>query len=296
MDQSDEQADLDIRCVPQSEAVDVYHWLGGDTAALPVGINQGLFEAAKQGKRIGAVWANITPGRSASIIGPKVEPHTQRPNAARLLIRAANRYLAQQRTRLAQAVITDEGSVAAWFAEEGFQHCIAVDWMACSIQHDEGPSGYEPPKHLVFETYSDTLHDRLARLLEQTSRKSADSAMTHDPRPPQEILAGYRAIGRYSPNLWFIIRAQQRDVGCLLMAEHPAEQQCEIVYLGIVPAARRTGLGQAGTQFALHQAAINGYQQLILAVDSNNGPAQAIYQKAGLICWKRQKIMLRIFG
>jgi ribosomal protein S18 acetylase RimI-like enzyme len=296
MDSSDKQANLEVRCVPQSEAVDVYHWLGGDSAALPVGINQGLFEAATDGHRIGALWASILPGRSASITGPKLDECPQQANAARLLIREANRYLSQQQVQLAQAAINDGDDAIEWFAREGFQHAITVDWMACSPGHDVATDAYEPPKHLVFETYDDAMHDRLARLLEQTSRNSGDRAMTLDPRAAPEVLTGYRAVGRYSPDRWMILHTQQRDVGCLLMSEHPAEQQLEIVYLGVVPAARRAGLGHAAIRFAQYHASLGNYQQLILAVDAQNAPAQALYQKAGLICWKKHTVMLRVFG
>jgi ribosomal protein S18 acetylase RimI-like enzyme len=114
-------------------------------------------------------------------------------------------------------------------------------------------------------------------------------------RDLQDVLAGYRATGVYADHWWLLIQHDGRDAGCLILTDHPTENQMELIYLGIVPEFHGRGFGLAATRHAQALARRAGRPRLILAVDSTNGPAQAVYQQAGFMRWDRKKVLLRFF-
>jgi ribosomal protein S18 acetylase RimI-like enzyme len=291
---SDESpAPLEVRPVAPRDRFDVYAWLGGDEATLPIGLEQGLFEATSSGRRVGAIWASLLPGRVASIVGPQVEGNEQAA-AGQALITAANRFVAARGVRVAQALVdANDDARQQWFSTAKYEHEILIDYLACRL--DELPTPTVDRHPLEFVTYGVERHDRLAAVLQSTFQDSQDCPVLHRVRHHEDLLAGYRAVGRFAPQRWFILRARSRDVGCLLLTDHPADEQWEIVYLGIAAAARGVGFGTEATKFAQQQAASAGRRRLILAVDAGNVPAQAVYRKTGFVAWDRKRALLRIF-
>jgi RimJ/RimL family protein N-acetyltransferase len=91
--------------------------------------------------------------------------------------------------------------------------------------------------------------------------------------------------------LWWIVQSKNRDVGCVLVAEH-TPQLWELVYLGIEPAMRGQGLGLEATRAVQHIALKHGVERLVLAVDSANNPAIDLYAKAGFLAWDRQSVFV----
>lgn len=293
MSSDESQMPLDIRPVAPGDRFDVYSLLGGDEATLPIGLEQGLFEAVRSGRRVGAIWANILPGRVASIVGPSIEGDRQ-TTAANELVAATDRFAADHGVRVAQTIVeTDDDAKRKWFAAAGYEHNIVIDYLACPL--DDLPPQVADRRALEFVTYSAERHDRFAAVLQTTFQDSQDCPVLNRVRHREDVLAGYRAVGRFAPQRWFILRARRRDVGCLLLADHPADEQWELVYLGIVPAVRGIGFGTDATRFAQLQAASAGRRRLILAVDAGNMPAQAVYRKTGFVAWDRKRVLLRIF-
>jgi ribosomal protein S18 acetylase RimI-like enzyme len=80
-----------------------------------------------------------------------------------------------------------------------------------------------------------------------------------------------------------------------LLADHPDDDQWELVYLGVAPESRGQGLGMALARKALAMARRAGRRQLVLAVDAANAPAIEIYRRAGFEAWERRRIFLRRF-
>ncbi len=293
MHPNESEPPIEIRPVAPGDRFDVYAWLGGDESTLPIGLEQGLFEAVRSPRRVGAIWANVLPGRVASIIGPQVAgDHSM--TVAEELIAAADRFVADCGVRVAQTLVeTDDDTKQQWFAAAGYDHDIVIDYLVCPLDKTPPPAGGR--RALEFVTYSAERHDRLAAVLQATFQGTQDCPVLNRVRHPDDVLAGYRAVGRFSPQRWFILRAGGRDVGCLMLADHPADNQWELVYIGLVPAARGVGFGTDATQFAQQQAVSAGRRRLILAVDAGNVPAQAVYRKTGFVAWDRKRALLRIF-
>jgi ribosomal protein S18 acetylase RimI-like enzyme len=68
----------------------------------------------------------------------------------------------------------------------------------------------------------------------------------------------------------------------VLLNEVPQRATLELVYMGVVPAFRRRGVGRALLDRALRLAANEGFDRLCLAADVRNEPAQNLYAAAGL--------------
>ena len=68
----------------------------------------------------------------------------------------------------------------------------------------------------------------------------------------------------------------------------------ELVYMGIVPAARGQGFGWQILQFALWQAELGKAERLVLAVDEDNEHALRTYRRAGLVVWDRRTVYARL--
>ena len=109
------------------------------------------------------------------------------------------------------------------------------------------------------------------------------------------MLAGYRACGTFDPRRWLIAAVGGADVGCLLLADHAADDQWEIVYAGLLPEAHGRGYGLLMAQHARRLARAAGRARLVLAVDAANVPAVKMYERAGFVAWDRRSAIVRIF-
>src|SRR5690606_30179312 len=81
-------------------------------------------------------------------------------------------------------------------------------------------------------------------------------------------------------------------VGCLLLADHPATDQIELVYMGMVPEARGHGWGEHVVRQAQWLCRRRGCQRLVLAVDEANDPAVRMYASCGFVSFDRKALWL----
>jgi ribosomal protein S18 acetylase RimI-like enzyme len=130
-------------------------------------------------------------------------------------------------------------------------------------------------------------------LIESTYIDTLDCINLDGVRTTSDTIAGYRMTGQYRPEWWLIARQGDVDVGCLIMADHEVNDQCELVYMGIVPQARGHGLGRQLVKHALWLAASRERERLVLAVDRRNWPARDIYTQCGFQTWATRSIMIK---
>jgi ribosomal protein S18 acetylase RimI-like enzyme len=242
----------------------------------------------------GAVWCHVQPGALALVHPPALVLGEPEATADRLLARVVE-LLAERRVRLAQALLeTDAGSDAERLVRGGFHRAADLLYLVLQLPL----AALQPPVagDLQLEAYRESQFERLACLLEATYVDTRDCPALNGLRPAQEVLAGHRAIGRFDPGLWAFARHQNQDVGCLLLADHPASGQYEVVYMGLTPAARGRGWGHELTRHAATLAQAAGRRQLVLAVDADNAPALKTYAAAGFAAWDRRSVFLRVTG
>jgi ribosomal protein S18 acetylase RimI-like enzyme len=230
------------------------------------------------------------PGRTATLFTPRTQAGESSQTASQLLAGAVDR-LRDEKVALVQVLLeVDHGPDAELLLACGFRH--AADLLYLVSLADAFPTS-PPADGLEFVAYTSSEHARLARIVEQTYAGSLDCPQLDSVRNLDDVLAGYRAVGEFDPSRWMIVRHAANDVGVLLMADQPALKSCELVYLGVIPAARGRGFGVALTRRAQWIAGQNGMQRLTAAVDAANWPAIAAYAAAGFVTWDKRSVFLR---
>jgi ribosomal protein S18 acetylase RimI-like enzyme len=268
--------------------------IAGLLAAEQAGrIDLGRLLIARQADQLlGAVWAQIQPGRVASLWPPVAKDDApETTNDA--LLSAMVQWLGRQDVRLAQVLLpVDASRQRAQFAAHGFDHLADLFYM---VSLSAGFPEHEPQSALQFQPVSATEPARLAEIVERTYERTLDCPQLNGVRDITDVLAGYRACGEFDPRHWLIVCAGGVDIGCLLLADHAADDQWEIVYAGLVPAARGRGYGRLMARHAQFLARAAARARLVLAVDATNIPAVKMYERAGFVAWDRRSALVRIF-
>lgn len=241
----------------------------------------GLLEARRAGQRVGAAFFQIETGRTAMIWPPRLVANEPRETAVQLIETVARR-LNQAEVRLANALLEADSPDAELLQTAGFRQFARLLYLVAS---EEAFPQQQPETAVELETYSAQNHDRMAATIEATYQGSLDCPAMDGLRPLDEVLAGYRGVGVYSPDRWFLVRVEGADAGCLLLADHPREESWELVYMGVVGRFRGRGLGRQIVRWAQWLAGRAGRRRLVLAVDAANAPAVAMYQSTGMIVW-----------
>ena len=134
---------------------------------------------------------------------------------------------------------------------------------------------------------------RWATLLSATYHESRDCPLVDGWRSLNDVLDSYQATGQYLPEGWRIARVGTVDVGCAIVAAHPAHRQWELIYFGVHPAARGFGWGTVILAQILFTARERNVSELVLTVDAANLPALRIYTEAGFQELDRRFVLVR---
>ena len=252
----------------------------------------GLLGASRHGRLVGAVFSQIQPGRTAVLWPPRTVVGESAATAARLLETACQR-LARQQICMVQALLeTDASPDAATLLAGGFDRLAKLFYLVSP--EVEFPS--QPPVgSLDFEYYSPANHPRLVRVVEATYGRTLDCPRLNGVRQIEDVLAGYRATGVFDPERWLIVRHDGRDVGCLLLADHPKDGNYELVYMGLAASVRGRRWGMDIARQAQWRTRQAGRARLVLAVDTANQPALKIYTTVGFRAWDRRSAYVKVF-
>jgi hypothetical protein len=251
---------------------------------------EGLFEARRGADRVGAAWFQVQPGRAALVWPPRLVPGEPTATAERLLAAGCD-LLARCDVCIASALLsTVTAEDDAVLRAAGFSPLAALLYLAC-----EEPAfpGKPPLGPLEFEPWSPAKADRLARLVEATYEGTLDCPAMNGVRRVEDVLAGYRAAGTFSPQRWLFVRHQGRDVGCLLLADYPAAGNVELVYMGLTASSRGNGWGKVICRHAQWLTGRLGRERLVLAVDETNRPAIEMYASVGFVACDRRTVYLK---
>jgi ribosomal protein S18 acetylase RimI-like enzyme len=207
------------------------------------------------------------------------------------LVRLATTWLRQRGARLAQAILGDGESVsAAPLLRNGFDLITTLVYL----RHDlDLPLGLlTAPERLHYESFADVDQDLFGQTLLATYDGTLDCPEVNGVRSIDEVITGHRAQGRHDPRRWWLARASSEPVGVLLLTDVGICEGWDLSYLGVVPQARRRGLGKELLAKALFEAKAAEAGQLTLAVDKRNQPAVDLYRQAGFTEYDRRAIYL----
>ena len=257
---------------------------------------------AVQGEEVlGAVYWQAEPNQTAQVWIPRCVPEAaskwepDEVEAVSLaLLEAADAQAIRAELDLAQAVLNDERfeQDKALLEKAGYRHLADLLYLAST---PEMMPSSPPESPLEFEPYEETEYERLAGLVEATYQGTLDCPALNGVQSIDTVLDGYRKVGRFRPQHWRFIRHEGHDIGCLLLAEHPAQSLFELVYMGLVPDARGKGWGSDVACFAQWMTHAAGSSHLVVAVDAANTPAIHAYEQAGYISWDRRVVYVKVF-
>lgn len=250
----------------------------------------GLFSACRGTHLVGAGWGQVLPGNTAFRwpIGLRADEPEE---TARRLQQAVDAYLDRARIGLIQAIVDSRSVIEGIrLTHAGYQHLADLDYLVCDA--DRFPR-HPPTTRLRFQAFRPGNEQQLAELVERTYHGTLDCSRLDPARPVTEVLQSYRRTGVYRPQWWFLAQLDGDDIGCLLLADHPAHAQVELMYIGIVSEHRGRGWGLHATRHAQWVTGHAGRQRLILAVDDSNWPARNVYLQAGFQKCDRQSVYVR---
>ena len=248
------------------------------------------------GQFLASLLAVPSPGRTAMLFASRCWDANDRFNVGRL-IRHACDHLAPskglERVDLAQTLIEPgrREDIKA-FADAGFVHLARLSYMERKVP---AAAGATPalPEDVQLVSYDDSLAPELQEALAGSYEQTLDCPGLCGLRETSDVLDGHRATGSLDPALWTVLRVQGVASGMLLLNPSPLSKTIELVYLGLVPAARGRGLGRLLLRHGLSLVAGRDERSIQLAVDEANLPAIRLYRREGFHRVLRRIAMVR---
>lgn len=235
-----------------------------------------------------AVWVQPSAGNTACLWPPPPD-HADADG----LFRAAARFVDERRIVLAQMnVAADEPFSRQRMADIGFPHL--ADLLYLFAETAAPVRSLQLPANVAFVRSTGEQRAHLAQVVARTYEGTLDCPALDGVRSIDDVLSGYQQQGEYLADQWYIVRAGGVDAGVLILANHAATGNWELVYMGVAPEARGRGLGSCIVRFAQDAAARGGAQRVVLAVDAANQPAVVMYGRAGFREWERRAVYARM--
>jgi ribosomal protein S18 acetylase RimI-like enzyme len=209
------------------------------------------------------------------------------------LVRTALRWLRGRGAKLAQAILSSaEVPLVRPLERNGFRHVTRLDYLRHRL---EATAPLAATPQISCRTYRQSDPQLFRQTLFRTYEGTQDCPELNGIRTMDEILDGHKAQGLFDPDRWWLACADENPVGVLLMTEITEWRGWDISYVGVVPGARRRGIGRLLTQLALREAGAAGASQVTLAVDARNRPAWNLYAHLGFELWDQREAYLMFF-
>jgi mycothiol synthase len=239
---------------------------------------EGIFVARAAAGLCGVVVCIPLPGASGLFWLPKTHP----PDAALedRLVRTALAWLRGRGTKLAQAILNALDIPAAGsLLRCGFRLVTRLEYL----EHTLAAVPPLPPARLHLITYSEETREVFHATLLRTYEGTLDCPELNGVRTIDEIIAGHIAQGRFRPERWWLALEGDRPIAVVMVTEVQDMEAWDLSYLGVVPEARRRGVGRELAQQVLQAAQTAQAPKVILAVDNRNQPARQLYLDLGFL-------------
>jgi len=194
-------------------------------------------------------------------------------------------------SRVAQVLLMPEDeSDSECFIRNGFQQITRLLYWRHFL--DLSAEELAKPERLQYCTADSVSESELETLVGLTYLESFDCPELNDARGAADFLAGHRAAAEYDPRCWWIAERNGQPLGVLLMNQTETDTW-DMAYLGVVPEARRSGVGRELVRKALFEAKAAGMLTVTLAVDERNEPARQLYHRAGFELFDERIVLLK---
>ena len=150
-----------------------------------------------------------------------------------------------------------------------------------------------PPSELQFITYAEADPTVFARTLQATYDGTLDCPELNNLHSIEDTVAAYLGDREASPFCWLVC-AKTHAVGVLILTSVPRSTVLEISYLGLIPAVRGRGMGQALINFTIWHGSSIGSTAVHLSVDRRNEPARRLYLGKGFGLYDEREVLLWI--
>ncbi len=254
---------------------------------------EGLFVARRDNQLLGALVCMRVPGATGLVWPPQARAGSAQIDVEDRLTRQASTWLRQQGVRLGQALLTEQERTQGQALERGGFRYLTRLWYLHHCQRLPNPSAGAPPR-LTIHPYRPEVYERFHTTLLRTYEGTLDFPEISGVRTLEQILEGHRSEGRFEPEFWWLACDGDRPVGVLLAT--PLDTGTwDVAYTGIVPEARRRGLGRELLLSALRSAHAQGVTEVQLAVDERNQPAWNLYRRLGFEPFDQRHVFLAIW-
>lgn len=258
----------------------------------------GLFVALRGEQLCGAAWGQLQPGNTAVFWPPRMDAVDQMSPLAGQLASAVVDSLDAAGVAMTQVLLpAPDAPEAPLLKTAGFHYLTDLVYLTC--ERERFPTQAPNSADLRFFEYDQSQRNRLVELVERTYEGTLDCVGLGVERQIEDVIDGYLATGTYRPSNWFFVRqanaanGDEADVGVLLLADHPASQHTELIYMGLVPQVRGRGWGRQIAEYAQWVARSGGAQRLVSAVDASNLPGLGVYRATHFEAWDRRSVFLR---
>ena len=139
-----------------------------------------LLQATRFEERLGLLGIDFVPGRTASLIGPRIDSTATLPEQiSRGLLGQANCLLQRYKVRLGQVLLDrQQEPESTWYRDCGYEMVIPVDLLARSIEGPRLPKFPQVPGEVQWLVYRSENRDRFLRALTKRSELWANPIET----------------------------------------------------------------------------------------------------------------------
>jgi mycothiol synthase len=222
-----------------------------------------------------------SPGKTALLFTPRLDKSSHdAQHATSQAVAAALHEARDAGVTLVQAMLEPADTQAAdLFSAVGLQPLARLIYM--ERHPPTHPPVVEWPAGVRLEPYSAQTHHLFKAAIINSYQQTLDCPALSGLRDVDDVIAGHQGVGIFDPQLWSVVVERERAIGCLLLSEIPTRGALELVYLGLAPEARGRGLGRMLMHRLLAIGARRQFDNLTLAVDTDNAPALALYRRCG---------------
>jgi len=252
----------------------------------------GILVLRDGGEVAGVLACMPLPGATALVWPPQWRDGPEDVSGEDRLVRHAVRWLRGRGVKLVQSLFPPDGVAASASLERnGFVHVTHL-WY---LRHTLGslPPDAGVPGRLDFVTVEDA-PEQLAETLIRSYEGTLDCPEISGVRTVEEVLDGHRSQGRHDPRRWWLATDAGQAVGVALVSLTPETDEWDVMYVGVVPEARRRGFGRELMLKVLVEAAAAGVPGVTLSVDGRNDPAWHLYRALGFEPFDRREVFLAI--